>query len=166
MRGTPKKICGESSRLYQALVYRDQIAQSIEASQSSYQLTSIFQIEAVARPGVTLEQLQKAIDECYAAGYLGQKILGKDFSLNLYLHRGAAAYICGEETALINSLEGRRANPRARPDGRRRARDRRGASRASVRRPRVRQERSSVPSHGGVWSLIGRRLGFRTPAGP
>ncbi|MGC4027409.1 MAG: pitrilysin family protein [Steroidobacteraceae bacterium] len=54
---------GKASRLYQRLVYRDQIAQSVEAAQSSMQLTSVFQIEAVARPGVTLEQLEKAIDE-------------------------------------------------------------------------------------------------------
>ncbi|MEY2852932.1 MAG: hypothetical protein RL030_64 [Pseudomonadota bacterium] len=54
---------GKASRLYQRLVYRDQIAQSIEASQSSLQLASVFQIEAIARPGVTLEQLQKVIDE-------------------------------------------------------------------------------------------------------
>jgi zinc protease len=54
---------GKSSRLHQRLVYRDQIAQSVEASQNSLQLASVFQIEAVARPGVTLEQLQKAIDE-------------------------------------------------------------------------------------------------------
>jgi zinc protease len=54
---------GKTSRLYQRLVYRDQIAQSVTASQGSMQLTSVFQIEAVARPGVTLEQLEKAIDE-------------------------------------------------------------------------------------------------------
>ncbi|MGC4030117.1 MAG: pitrilysin family protein [Steroidobacteraceae bacterium] len=54
---------GKASRLYQRLVYRDQIAQSVEAAQSSMQLSSVFQIEAVARPGVTLEQLEKAIDE-------------------------------------------------------------------------------------------------------
>lgn len=60
-------------------------------------------------------RLQAAIDECYAAGYLGNNILGTDFSLNIYLHRGAAAYICGEETGLIESLEGKRAWPRIKP---------------------------------------------------
>jgi NADH-quinone oxidoreductase subunit F len=60
-------------------------------------------------------RLQSAIDECYAAGYLGKKILGSDFSLDIYLHRGAAAYICGEETGLIESLEGKRAWPRIKP---------------------------------------------------
>jgi NADH-quinone oxidoreductase subunit F len=64
---------------------------------------------------LSLERLQQAIDECYAAGLLGRNILGKDFSLDIYLHRGAAAYICGEETGLIESLEGKRAWPRIKP---------------------------------------------------
>jgi NADH-quinone oxidoreductase subunit F len=61
------------------------------------------------------ERLQLAIDECYAAGYLGKNILGTEFALDIYLHRGAAAYICGEETGLIESLEGKRAWPRIKP---------------------------------------------------
>jgi NADH-quinone oxidoreductase subunit F len=64
---------------------------------------------------LALERLQAAIDECYAAGYVGKKILGSDFSLEIYMHRGAAAYICGEETGLIESLEGKRAWPRIKP---------------------------------------------------
>ncbi|MFP6769305.1 MAG: NADH-quinone oxidoreductase subunit NuoF, partial [Planctomycetaceae bacterium] len=59
--------------------------------------------------------LQQAINEAHEAGYLGQNILGTDFSLEIYLHRGAAAYICGEETGLIESLEGKRAWPRIKP---------------------------------------------------
>lgn len=59
--------------------------------------------------------LQKAIDECYEAGLLGKNILGKGFDLDVFLHRGAAAYICGEETGLIESLEGKRAWPRIKP---------------------------------------------------
>jgi len=59
--------------------------------------------------------LQKAIDELYANNLLGKNILGKDFSLDVYLHRGAGAYICGEETGLIESLEGRRGWPRIKP---------------------------------------------------
>jgi NADH-quinone oxidoreductase subunit F len=59
--------------------------------------------------------MQKAIDECYAAGYLGTNILGSGYSLDMYLHRGAAAYICGEETGPIESLEGKRAWPRIKP---------------------------------------------------
>ncbi|MDH3718830.1 MAG: NADH-quinone oxidoreductase subunit NuoF, partial [Planctomycetota bacterium] len=64
---------------------------------------------------LALRRLQAAIDECYEHGYLGQNILGSPFSLDVYLHRGAAAYICGEETGLIESLEGRRAWPRIKP---------------------------------------------------
>ena len=60
-------------------------------------------------------RMQAAIDECYAAGYLGQKILGSDFSLDVHIHRGAGAYVCGEETGLIESIEGRRAWPRIKP---------------------------------------------------
>jgi len=59
--------------------------------------------------------IQKAIDEAYAAGYLGKNILGTGYSLEMYLHTSAGRYICGEETALINSLEGKRAIPRAKP---------------------------------------------------
>lgn len=59
--------------------------------------------------------LQRALDEAYAAGYLGANVLGSGQSFELHLHTGAGRYICGEETALINSLEGRRANPRAKP---------------------------------------------------
>ncbi len=61
------------------------------------------------------ERLQSALAECYAAGYLGKNILGSEFSLDIYLHRGAGAYICGEETGLIESLEGKRAWPRIKP---------------------------------------------------
>ncbi len=58
---------------------------------------------------------QAAIDECYAAGLLGKNILGSGFHLDIYMHRGAGAYICGEETGLIESLEGKRAWPRIKP---------------------------------------------------
>jgi len=57
----------------------------------------------------------KAIDDAYAYGFLGQNILGSGFDLDLSVHRGAGAYICGEETALINSLEGKRGEPRSKP---------------------------------------------------
>jgi NADH-quinone oxidoreductase subunit F len=59
--------------------------------------------------------LEKAIAEAYAAGWLGKNILGTDYSLDLYVHPGAGAYICGEETALLESLEGKRGNPRIKP---------------------------------------------------
>lgn len=57
----------------------------------------------------------KAIADAYQRGYLGKNILGSDFSLDLTVHRGAGAYICGEETAMIDSLEGRRGEPRLKP---------------------------------------------------
>ena len=59
--------------------------------------------------------LDAAIRECYAAGLLGKNIQGSGFDLDVYLHRGAGAYICGEETGLIESLEGKRAWPRIKP---------------------------------------------------
>jgi NADH-quinone oxidoreductase subunit F len=59
--------------------------------------------------------LEKAIAEAYAAGYLGKNILGTGYDLDLYVHPGGGAYICGEETALIESLEGKRGNPRIKP---------------------------------------------------
>src|ERR1700676_4610580 len=65
--------------------------------------------------GRSARAMQKAIDEAYAAGLLGRSILGKDFQLDCFVHRGAGAYICGEETGLIESLEGKRAWPRIKP---------------------------------------------------
>jgi NADH-quinone oxidoreductase subunit F len=59
--------------------------------------------------------LEKAIEEAYARGFLGENILGSGYSLDLTLHRGAGAYICGEETGLIESLEGKRGQPRIKP---------------------------------------------------
>ncbi len=61
------------------------------------------------------ERLNRAIEQAKAAGHLGKNILGSGFDFELFVHTGAGRYICGEETALINSLEGRRANPRAKP---------------------------------------------------
>jgi NADH-quinone oxidoreductase subunit F len=59
--------------------------------------------------------VQRAIDEAYAAGYLGADVMGTGYGLDIVLHRGAGAYICGEETALLSSLEGFRGQPRLRP---------------------------------------------------
>ncbi len=61
------------------------------------------------------ERLNAAIDQAKAAGYLGDNLLGSGFNFELHVHLGAGRYICGEETALINCLEGRRANPRTKP---------------------------------------------------
>ncbi|HLT82013.1 MAG TPA: NADH-quinone oxidoreductase subunit NuoF [Cyclobacteriaceae bacterium] len=59
--------------------------------------------------------LERAIAEARAAGFLGDNILGSGFSLEIYVHPGGGAYICGEETALLESLEGKRGNPRLKP---------------------------------------------------
>jgi NADH-quinone oxidoreductase subunit F len=61
------------------------------------------------------QRLNRAIAEARAAGYLGAHVQGSPWSFELFVHTSAGRYICGEETALINSLEGRRANPRAKP---------------------------------------------------
>lgn len=60
-------------------------------------------------------QLKQAVNDCYAKGYLGDNIFGSGYSLHLVVHRGAGAYICGEETGLIESLEGKKGQPRLKP---------------------------------------------------
>ncbi len=60
-------------------------------------------------------KMQAALDEAYAAGYLGQNVFGTNVEIQMFLHLGAGAYICGEESALLESLEGRRGQPRLRP---------------------------------------------------
>jgi NADH-quinone oxidoreductase subunit F len=62
-----------------------------------------------------IRRMQAAVAEAYAAGYLGKNILGSGYDLDIIVHAGAGAYICGEETALLDSLEGRRGQPRLRP---------------------------------------------------
>jgi NADH-quinone oxidoreductase subunit F len=59
--------------------------------------------------------LETAVAEAYERGFLGERILGSDFSLDLVVHRGQGAYICGEESALLDALEGKRGNPRLKP---------------------------------------------------
>ena len=59
--------------------------------------------------------LEAAIAEAQAAGYIGERILGSEHTVSMVLHRGAGAYICGEETGLLDSLEGKRGNPRLKP---------------------------------------------------
>ncbi len=62
-----------------------------------------------------IRRLQRAVQEAYLAGHLGKNIHGSGYDLELIVHAGAGAYICGEETALLDSLEGRRGQPRLRP---------------------------------------------------
>ncbi len=64
---------------------------------------------------LALERVDHALDECRAAGYLGENILGSGYSLDIELRSGAGAYICGEETALFESIEGKRGFPRVKP---------------------------------------------------
>ncbi len=61
------------------------------------------------------KRLQKAIAEALEAGYLGDHVLGTDYGLQVYLHISAGRYMCGEETGMLNALEGKRANPRSKP---------------------------------------------------
>lgn len=62
-----------------------------------------------------IRRLEQAIVEAQEMGYLGSSVLGSDFSFTVHIHRGAGAYICGEETAMLESLEGKRAQPRLKP---------------------------------------------------
>jgi NADH-quinone oxidoreductase subunit F len=61
------------------------------------------------------ENLQRSVDECYAAGLIGDNACGSGYKFDFYIHRGMGAYICGEESALIESLEGKKGQPRLKP---------------------------------------------------
>lgn len=65
--------------------------------------------------GWLIDRVERAVEEARAAGYLGERILGSDFGLDVIVHKGAGAYICGEETGLINSVEGRKGQPSIKP---------------------------------------------------
>ena len=65
--------------------------------------------------GLAYERIEAAVQEAYAAGILGDSSMGHDFAIHMVVHRGAGAYICGEETALLESLEGKRGHPRLKP---------------------------------------------------
>ncbi len=62
-----------------------------------------------------IDMLQKAVDQAYAKGFAGKNIMGSDISIDVFVHKGAGAYICGEETSLMESLEGKRPYPRSKP---------------------------------------------------
>ncbi len=64
---------------------------------------------------IPAQRVQQAVAEAYQKGYLGKNILGSDYSLEIYIHLSAGRYMCGEETGLLNALEGKRANPRSKP---------------------------------------------------
>jgi NADH-quinone oxidoreductase subunit F len=82
-------------------------AYAIQADQSYVFLRWAYKLAA--------QEITKAIHEAYEAGYLGENIMGSGYSLEMHLHTGVGRYMCGEETALLNALEGRRATPRAKP---------------------------------------------------
>jgi len=65
--------------------------------------------------GWLIDRVNAAVDEAYAAGYLGKNILGSGWDLEMIVHKGAGAYICGEETGLINSVEGKKGQPSIKP---------------------------------------------------
>src|SRR5262249_5700669 len=65
--------------------------------------------------GTSIAPLQAAVEETRHQGYIGNKPFGIDHPMQIYVHMGAGAYICGEETSLLNSLEGRRGEPRLKP---------------------------------------------------
>jgi NADH-quinone oxidoreductase subunit F len=75
--------------------------------------TAFFYIRGEFHQGARI--FKKAVDDAYARGFLGKNILGSGFDLDVVLYRGAGAYICGEETALLESLEGKRGLPRIKP---------------------------------------------------
>jgi NADH-quinone oxidoreductase subunit F len=75
--------------------------------------TAYIYIRGEYRKWITM--VDKALADAYAKGYIGEKILGTEFSTNIYTHSGAGAYICGEESALMNSIEGERGYPRVKP---------------------------------------------------
>ena len=62
-----------------------------------------------------IDMVQKAVDDAYAAGIIGENVMGSGWPCHIYIHKGAGAYICGEETSLMESLEGKRAYPRSKP---------------------------------------------------
>ncbi len=98
------------------LVERDphQLVEGVIIAAYALQVTQAF-IYLRGEFALGLERVQQAINEAYEHGALGRKIFGSSFSLDLVVHPGAGAYICGEETALIEALEGKRGFPRIKP---------------------------------------------------
>ena len=98
------------------LIERDphQIIEGVVISAYALQVNQAF-IYVRGEFALGLERLQQALNEAYEYGALGSKIFGSDFSIDIVAHPGAGAYICGEETALIEGLEGKRGFPRIKP---------------------------------------------------
>ena len=98
------------------LIERDphQLVEGVVIASYALQVSQVF-IFLRGEFALGLERVQQAVNEAYAHGALGSKIFGSDFSLDIVVHPGAGAYICGEETALIEALEGKRGFPRIKP---------------------------------------------------
>ena len=103
--------------------------------------------------------LERAIDEAYAQGHLGKNIFGSGFDCDVYVHRGAGAYEAGEETALLESLEGKRAQPRNKPPFPARGRPLRQADRGEQRRDALQR---AADRHAGAPSGSRRSARRRT----
>jgi NADH-quinone oxidoreductase subunit F len=91
-----------------------QLVEGVIIAAYSLQVSRVF-IYIRGEFALGLERVQQAVNDAYAQGALGSKIFGSDFSLDIVVHPGAGAYICGEETALIEGLEGKRGFPRIKP---------------------------------------------------
>jgi len=98
------------------LVERDpnQLVEGVIIAAYALQVTQAF-IFLRGEFALGLERVQQAVNDAYDQGALGKKIFGSDFSLDIVVHTGAGAYVCGEETALIEALEGKRGFPRIKP---------------------------------------------------
>jgi NADH-quinone oxidoreductase subunit F len=98
------------------LVERDphQLIEGVIIAAYALQVTTAF-IFLRGEFALGLERVQQAVNDAYEYGALGRKIFGSDFSLDIVVHPGAGAYICGEETALLEALEGKRGFPRIKP---------------------------------------------------
>jgi len=98
------------------LLERDpnQLVEGVIIAAYALQVSSVY-IFVRGEFALGLERVQQAVNDAYELGALGSKILGSEFSIDVVVHPGAGAYICGEETALIEALEGKRGFPRIKP---------------------------------------------------
>jgi hypothetical protein len=103
------------------------------------------------------QHLQQAINEAYSAGFIGKNACGSGYDFDVYVHRGAGAYICGEETALIESLEGKQGKPRLKPpfpaDAVLHGFPASAVNSFTLRSPRLPQIRLNLPKFGYIFTL-------------
>lgn len=120
--GKPKYLCcnadeGEPGTFKDRIIMERDPHQLIEGlAVSAYAIGAETAYVYIRGEYVTaIRRMEQAIAEAHENGYLGTGILGSNFNFMVYIHRGAGAYICGEETAMLESLEGKRAQPRLKP---------------------------------------------------